>query len=60
MEAGSAAKFDYDYIVFSNAGVDQNLENELYIILFLPRKLWEKWRETTDSKIVRKMMMNEI
>ena len=29
-------------------------ENELLIILWLPQKLWEKWREITDSKIVGK------
>ena len=60
MKIGSSAKVYYSYFVSSNAGVDQSLENEIYIIIWLLQKLWEKWREVTDSKIVRKMMINDI
>ena len=50
---GYYEKNDDSYLVFSNFGVDLNLENEPYIIIWLIQKLWEKWREMTDSKIVK-------
>ena len=36
------------------------LEYELYIILLLIQKLWQKWQESTNSKFVRKMMLNDL
>ena len=39
MKIGSSAKVYYSYFVSSNAGVDQSLENEIYIIIWILRKI---------------------
>ena len=50
IKVGYAVKVNYSYLVLSNDVFDQKLDNVLYILLWLIRKLWEKWWEMTHKE----------